>query len=312
MGFVEDDDVPELPPELDLSSLPNDVADDVRPAQNAVGGLAGAFGAGLAGAAAGPAAGAAQNNANGKKKRNAGPRGPMPKIDAQRLLSPAGLPRLKELSTKVKFKGKGHEVENLQKLITFYQIWGHELYPKAPFRQFVERVEKVCKQRHLKVFLNSVIQEERRQKMNILADHGEDNEIRDDDYIMGDVEEDDAPANVNVDNGIDVAAAYPATIGTSAAASTFAPAPVFPTNNQTAEAEPELRLSGTSTTLSEETLAKIKASRAKALEKLAEKQRQKEEERRAAAEREEEQRRAEEERRISAMIADAPLFIDED
>jgi hypothetical protein len=88
------------------------------------------------------------------------------RLDADKLLSEKGLPKFVANVKKIKFKGKGHEVENLDKLLAFYQIWGHELYPKLIFKSIVEKVEKVCKERRLKVFHAAIIQESRRRALD--------------------------------------------------------------------------------------------------------------------------------------------------
>ncbi|KAJ3054807.1 hypothetical protein HK097_000732 [Rhizophlyctis rosea] len=322
MSFLgADDDVPELAPPLDLRTLDEPVNPLDRPQY---GGLAGApnpnpkdfaelFG-GPRGAREQQPEGTAADQSKTKKKGGTRAPSSWPKLDAARLLSAKGLPRLKELSTKVRFKGKGHEVEDLQKLITFYQIWGHELYPSAPFRQVVEKTEKVCHERQLKVFLSSVIAEERRQRMGISAQHDEHDGFGvGDDVVMaeagdGDVHQADNQEEPSDPLGLFQQPAQPAHPTQSIAT---------PTPHPSTDDDPsQLRLSGTSSTLSDEVLNKIQASRAKALEKLAERQRQREQERlaRVEAERaaEEQKRREEEEKRIAAMIAEAPMFVDED
>ena len=67
---------------------------------------------------------------------------------------------------KLKFKGKGNEQQDLDKLLNFFQIWGHELFPKLKFQSFVERTEKICKEKRLRVFHSAVIQETRRRAMD--------------------------------------------------------------------------------------------------------------------------------------------------
>ncbi|KAI9094890.1 replication fork protection component Swi3-domain-containing protein [Phlyctochytrium arcticum] len=84
------------------------------------------------------------------------------KLDAERILGADGLPRLRRLSTKMKFKGRGHEYEDLQKLMAFYQIWAHRLFPKLQFNSFITRAEKVCREKRLRIFVGSMLQEDRR------------------------------------------------------------------------------------------------------------------------------------------------------
>ncbi|KAL4613388.1 TIMELESS-interacting protein isoform X1 [Arapaima gigas] len=66
---------------------------------------------------------------------------PQPKLDAQRLISEKGLPALRTLFDNVKFKGKGHEAEDLSVLIQKMENWAHRLYPKLQFDDFIDRLE---------------------------------------------------------------------------------------------------------------------------------------------------------------------------
>ncbi|XP_071670060.1 TIMELESS-interacting protein isoform X2 [Patagioenas fasciata] len=68
---------------------------------------------------------------------------PMPKLDAQRLISERGLPALRHMFDNVKFKGKGHEAEDLKTLIRHMEHWAHRLFPKLQFEDFVDRVESL-------------------------------------------------------------------------------------------------------------------------------------------------------------------------
>ncbi|KAJ7311361.1 hypothetical protein JRQ81_006978 [Phrynocephalus forsythii] len=68
---------------------------------------------------------------------------PLPKLDAQRLVSERGLPALRSMFHNVKFKGKGHEEADLQTLIRHMEHWAHRLFPKLQFEEFVDRVERL-------------------------------------------------------------------------------------------------------------------------------------------------------------------------
>ncbi|KAJ3175687.1 chromosome segregation in meiosis- protein [Geranomyces variabilis] len=89
-------------------------------------------------------------------------RAPIPKLDADKLLSPEGLPRLRLMTSKLSFKKKGNQTADLRKLMSLYQIWGHGLFPKLKFNSFIEKTESVCKQKRLKIFFQAVLAEERR------------------------------------------------------------------------------------------------------------------------------------------------------
>lgn len=65
----------------------------------------------------------------------------IPKLDAQRLISERGLPALRHVFDKTKFKGKGHEAEDLRTLIRHMEHWAHRLFPRLQFEDFIDRVE---------------------------------------------------------------------------------------------------------------------------------------------------------------------------
>ncbi|RVD85246.1 uncharacterized protein DFL_003572 [Arthrobotrys flagrans] len=71
-------------------------------------------------------------------------RKPKVKLTEDRLLGPDGIPYLQEhAAKKIKFKGKGHEISDLEKLLKFYQIWADNLYPKARFKDAIDMIEKM-------------------------------------------------------------------------------------------------------------------------------------------------------------------------
>ena len=74
---------------------------------------------------------------------------PNPKLDDQRLLSEPGIPKLRALARsgriakKLHFKGKGHEFSDVAKLLSYYQLWLDDLFPRAKFADGLMMVEKV-------------------------------------------------------------------------------------------------------------------------------------------------------------------------
>ncbi|KAJ7343433.1 replication fork protection component Swi3-domain-containing protein [Mycena albidolilacea] len=64
------------------------------------------------------------------------------RLDEGRLID--CFPQLIEDSKNIKIKGKGHEASDLNRLLQVYQFWTHRLYPKTPFKDTVDRVEKLC------------------------------------------------------------------------------------------------------------------------------------------------------------------------
>ncbi|GJN88806.1 hypothetical protein Rhopal_001777-T1 [Rhodotorula paludigena] len=69
------------------------------------------------------------------------------KMDETRLLGPAGFPKLREDLKKVRIKGKGHEMQDLKRVLSVYQLWAHQMYPKTNFRDTLQTVEKLCHRR---------------------------------------------------------------------------------------------------------------------------------------------------------------------
>ncbi|XP_052045351.1 LOW QUALITY PROTEIN: TIMELESS-interacting protein-like [Apodemus sylvaticus] len=68
----------------------------------------------------------------------------LPKLDAARSTSERGLPALRRVFDKTKFKGKGHEAEDLKTLMRHVEPWAHRtLFPKLQFEDFIDRVENL-------------------------------------------------------------------------------------------------------------------------------------------------------------------------
>ncbi|NWR83672.1 TIPIN protein, partial [Furnarius figulus] len=81
---------------------------------------------------------------------------PRPKLDAQRLTSERGLPALRHMFDNVKFKGKGHEAEDLKTLIQHMEHWAHRLFPKLQFEDFIDRVESLGNKREIQTCLKRI------------------------------------------------------------------------------------------------------------------------------------------------------------
>lgn len=61
-------------------------------------------------------------------------RKPIIKLDSKKLLGATGLPMLaRNTPSRLKLKGRGHEIRDLDRLLWHYQIWAHACYPKATF-----------------------------------------------------------------------------------------------------------------------------------------------------------------------------------
>jgi hypothetical protein len=79
-------------------------------------------------------------------------RRPLQRLDHDTLLSEKGLPSLvSHIHSPMTFKGKGHEREDLAKLIRFYEYWAYSLYPRVSFTAVVDRIEHLCADKRLRV-----------------------------------------------------------------------------------------------------------------------------------------------------------------
>ncbi|XP_049634303.1 TIMELESS-interacting protein [Suncus etruscus] len=80
----------------------------------------------------------------------------IPKLDAQRLISERGLPALRHVFEKAKFRGKGHEAEDLKTLIRHMEHWAHRLFPKLQFEDFIDRVEHLGNKKEVQTCLKRI------------------------------------------------------------------------------------------------------------------------------------------------------------
>ncbi|XP_075934625.1 TIMELESS-interacting protein [Anarhichas minor] len=81
---------------------------------------------------------------------------PQPKLDSQRLISERGLPALRTLFDNVRFKGRGHEAEDLRLLMQKMENWAHRLYPKLQFEDFIDKVEKLGNKKDVQTCLKRI------------------------------------------------------------------------------------------------------------------------------------------------------------
>ncbi|KAI0831341.1 replication fork protection component Swi3-domain-containing protein [Trametes gibbosa] len=77
-----------------------------------------------------------------------------PRLDEARLVGPDGFPALVKQTKDFRPKGKGHELQDLNRLMNVYQFWAHKLYPNTQFSDTVERVEKLCHSKRMNVALS--------------------------------------------------------------------------------------------------------------------------------------------------------------
>ncbi|KAL9557365.1 hypothetical protein MBANPS3_001439 [Mucor bainieri] len=91
---------------------------------------------------------------------------PKKKFNADLLLEPRGIPLLKSESKFLKFKKtRGHEHEDLKKLMTYYTVWANNLYPGLLIQDFARRVVNPAKSKPVRSLMDQWSNEfrERRQ-----------------------------------------------------------------------------------------------------------------------------------------------------
>ncbi|KAI9891063.1 MAG: chromosome segregation in meiosis- protein [Vezdaea aestivalis] len=101
-------------------------------------------------------------------------RAPMVKLDERLLCSQKGLPELQtRVKDRLKFKGKGHEFSDAQRLLVLYQLWLDDLYPKATFKDALRMVEKLGHTRSMQMKRRAWLDKTR---VKLVDDYGDSNE----------------------------------------------------------------------------------------------------------------------------------------
>ncbi|KAL0566444.1 chromosome segregation in meiosis-related protein [Marasmius crinis-equi] len=70
------------------------------------------------------------------------------RLDENRLLGPTGFKQLMQDT-------KNFRATDLNRLLQVYQFWTHRMYPKSQFNDTVERIEKLCHSKRMRVALSS-------------------------------------------------------------------------------------------------------------------------------------------------------------
>ncbi|CAN8029228.1 unnamed protein product [Ixodes persulcatus] len=80
-------------------------------------------------------------------------RRPQPKLNVDRLTSAKGLPVLIEMTKTTKFKGKSHELEDLDTVLGVLDHWARRTFPRFHSEFFYQRLESLGKKRQAQVYL---------------------------------------------------------------------------------------------------------------------------------------------------------------
>ncbi|GFO24426.1 timeless-interacting protein [Plakobranchus ocellatus] len=75
----------------------------------------------------------------------------LPKLDAARLTGERGIAVLPKVFEHVYLKGRNNEAEDLKVIMHTLQHWGHRLFPKMPFDEVLERVERLGARKEVKI-----------------------------------------------------------------------------------------------------------------------------------------------------------------
>ncbi|KAL2355285.1 chromosome segregation in meiosis protein 3 [Cryomyces antarcticus] len=87
-------------------------------------------------------------------------RQPIAKLDEARLLSAAGIPKLRRISKdRLKFRGKDHEFSDVARLLNMYQLWLDDLYPRAKFADGLTIIEKLGHSKRMQMMRKQWIDE---------------------------------------------------------------------------------------------------------------------------------------------------------
>ncbi|GFY64725.1 TIMELESS-interacting protein [Trichonephila inaurata madagascariensis] len=81
---------------------------------------------------------------------------PRVKFNPERLCGKRGIPILANHFKDVKFKGKGHEKEDLKKLLNVLELWTHRLFPSMKFEDCLRQIEKLGKKRPVQTCLQKI------------------------------------------------------------------------------------------------------------------------------------------------------------
>lgn len=74
-------------------------------------------------------------------------------LNTARLKGPRGVHTIEKLFEGFKYKGKGHEKEDLDRVMKRMEYWAFRLYPKLDFDDFIDKVESLSNKKDLLPFL---------------------------------------------------------------------------------------------------------------------------------------------------------------
>ncbi|KAJ6218917.1 hypothetical protein RDWZM_004729 [Blomia tropicalis] len=103
-------------------------------------------------------------------------------LKEKHLMSRKGLAALPDVLSNAKFKGSGHELDDLRLLLSKSRHWAHRVFPTLRFEDFVEKSEKLGSKKRVRLFANRIVRNEEVRYADDLSDLVKsDNEDGDDD-----------------------------------------------------------------------------------------------------------------------------------
>lgn len=81
---------------------------------------------------------------------------PRPKLNKDRLASARGIPELLRKSREVHWRGKGHELEDLDAALSVLEHWGHRLFPQMDSNSFFGQLEKLGMKREVQTYMRKL------------------------------------------------------------------------------------------------------------------------------------------------------------
>ncbi|KAK3595129.1 hypothetical protein CHS0354_028559 [Potamilus streckersoni] len=103
---------------------------------------------------------------------------PQPKLDPERLTGERGIAILPKVFEKVKFKGKGHEAEDLGVIMHHLEHWGHRLFPKMPFDEVLQRIERLGSKKEVQTCIKKIRMDMPVLNVDFLKDDDEEDNVK--------------------------------------------------------------------------------------------------------------------------------------
>lgn len=116
---------------------------------------------------------------------------PRPKLNKDRLASARGIPELLHMSREVHWRGKGHELQDLDTALSVLEHWGHRLFPQMDSNNFFGQLEKLGMKREVQTYM-------RKLRMG-LEDGGDMPAEPDDGMLLEEEREEEQPARLEED-----------------------------------------------------------------------------------------------------------------